>query len=330
MSAPLSTRPRPQPVATPPPPPVGPRAVRRTPAPAMPPAPPPLPAIDVFAEDVPQPRPRVDSVSAPPTYDSLPATSEPFQQRSSGPRVLVVDDNAITQHLLVGCLRRNGCRVQGTRDPRDATRSSADSYDLVVLSAELTDPSPLDVARYLQEYHPEQWVVLAGTSALDTDAQSLGIREVIAVPSGFERLGELVDLLRGELALRESLRPADPEAIDMTVLDALRADDPQVIQETIELFLGQTPESLARVAESHARADAKAVQAECRTLCSSARALGANHLARLAHAAAELVGEGDLEHVPGFVTEMEREYGLVFRALMDVHAAADRSSGGIR
>jgi HPt (histidine-containing phosphotransfer) domain-containing protein len=115
------------------------------------------------------------------------------------------------------------------------------------------------------------------------------------------------------------------------VLDALRDHDPVVVQETIEMFLGQTPETLARIAESHQRQDPRAVRDECRTLATSARALGANHLARLAHAAAELVHEGDLDHVPGFVTEMEREYGLVFRALMDVHAATTKSTpGGIR
>jgi serine/threonine protein kinase/HPt (histidine-containing phosphotransfer) domain-containing protein len=319
---PVGTRPRPQPARrTPPPPPpvVGPGS-RPRPA-ARSPIPPALEA------DAPQPRQHVDSVSDPPTYDSLPVSmADPQARPTAGPRVLVVDANAITQHLLIGCLRRNGCRVHGTRDPRDATRSAGDDYDLVVLSAEIPDADPLDIAQYLQEYHPEQWVVLAGSGTLDADTRAAGIREIVPVPSGFERLGEIIDLLRGELALRDSARPSDPEAVDRAALDALRDDDPIVVQETIELFLGQTPETLARIAEGHERRDPKAVRDDCRTLSTSARVLGANHLARLAHAAAELAAEGDLDHVPGFVAEMEREYGLVFRALMDVHAATERSS----
>lgn len=314
-SQPLSTRPRPLPVAPP----------RTPPLAAIADPPPPRPASTTSRDDAPQPRRHPDSVSAPPTYDSLPAAgSESARRPASGPRVLVVDANAITQHLVAGCLRRNGCRVQGTPDPRDATRSTGEEFDMVVLSAEIPDADPLDVARYLQEYRPEQWVILAGAATLDADTRTAGVRDVIAVPGGFERLGELVDLLRGELALRESSRPSDPEAVDVAALEALRADDPEVIRETIELFVGQTPETLARIAEGHHRRDARAVRSECRTLATSARALGANHLARLAHAAAELVQDGDLEHVPGFVTEMEREYGLVFRALMNVHAAPNR------
>lgn len=362
-AAPLSTRPRPLPVSrTPPPPP--PAANTARPLASAPAAPAPLAAdqpprrgslgagvpqprrhADSVDDDeltpprghslgagVPQSRSHSDSVSAPPTYDSLPVSDpEPHAHATAGPRVLVVDANAITQHLVVGCLRRNGCRVHGTRDPREATRSAADDYDLVVLSTEIPEADPLDIARYLQEDHPEQWVVLTGAGMLDADTRAAGVRDVVPVPGGFERLGEIVDLLRGELAMRDSSQPTDPDAVDVTVLEALRADDPVVVEETIEMFLGQTPETLARIAEGHQRHDGKAVRDECRTLATSARALGANHLARLAHAAAELVQDGDLDHVPGFVTEMEREYGLVFRALMAVHAAAAHSTpGGIR
>jgi HPt (histidine-containing phosphotransfer) domain-containing protein len=230
--------------------------------------------------------------------------------------------------MLVGYLRRNGCRVHGTHDPREATRSAADDYDLVVLSTEIPDADPLDVVRYLQEDRPEQWVVLAGQGTLDAELRSAGVREVLPVPGGLSRLGDLVDLLRGDLALRDSTHVDDPDAVDVTVLEALRAEDPLVVQETVEIFLGQTPEALARIAEGQADGDAKTVQTECRTLATSARALGANHLARLAQAAAELARDGDLEHVPGFVHEMEREYGLVFRALMNVHAASTRKAHG--
>jgi eukaryotic-like serine/threonine-protein kinase len=300
------------------------------PRPARKPTVPPPPPIRSMKASRASTRPAVAptpaAMGAPPTYDSLPALQDAppsvDAHRPPGPRVLVVDANAITEHLLVGGLRRNGCRVHGTRDPRDATRSSADEYDLVVLSTEIPDADPLDVARYLQEYHPEQWVVLVGAGALDEAMRTAGVRELLPVPGGLPRLGELVDRLRGELALRTPMPSDEPDAVDRTVLDALRADDPVVVQETIEMFVGQTPESLARIAEGYERRDGKAVCDECRVLSTSARALGANHLARLAQATAEIIRDGDIEHVPGFVAEMEREYGSVFRALMKTHAAS--------
>ncbi len=272
--------------------------------------------------------PRLGPVAAPPTYDSLPAAvrrSPPeVDAPTLGPRVLVVDANPITSHLLVGCLRRNGCRVHGTHDPREATRSLPDEYDLVVLSTEIPDADAIDVARYLQEYHPEQWVVFAGDGSLDDEMRAAGVRELLPVSVGLPRLGEIIDLLRGELLLRPPVANDEPDAVDLSVFEALQADDPLVARGAIELFVGQTPECIARIAEGYEHRDDKAVRDECRVLGTSARALGANHLARLAQAAAEIVCEGELEHVPGFVAEMEREYGLVFRALMDAHAGSLR------
>lgn len=282
------------------------------------------------ATDVSQPRSRADSVSAPPTYDSLPvvgARPSADVRPAAGPRVLVVDANAVTQHLLVGFLRRHGCRVHGTGDPREATRSLSDDYDLVVLSTEIPDADPMDVARYLQEYHPEQWVVLAGTGTPSEPMSLAGVRELVPVPTGLPRLGELVDILRGELALREKSDAAEPDAIDRSVLDALGADDPTVVQETIEVFVGQAPDVLASIAEGLAERDAKLVRDACRSLSASARALGGSHLSQIAHTAAELARNEQLERVPGLLEEMEREYGAVFRALMELHAASMQRTG---
>jgi serine/threonine protein kinase/CheY-like chemotaxis protein len=313
--APVSTRPRPLPSTQAP----HPKPMRA------------VPSVGARDADTVQPRSHRASLDDPPTYDSLPiSVSDPGSHAPAGPRVLVVNENPVIQHLLIGYLRRHGCRVHGTQDPRIATRSMADAYDLVVLSTAIADADPLDVARYLHEDHPEQWVVLVGAGTLDAERRTAGIREVVEVPDGLPRLAEVVDLLRGELAMRDAPSPIDHGAVDTSALEALRNEDPVVVQETIELFLGQTPDSLARIAEGHERRDAKAVMDECRTLSTSARALGAHHLARLAQAVAELAREGDLDHVPGFVSEMEREYGLVFRTLMDVHTATESAHGAVR
>ena len=245
--------------------------------------------------------------------------------RGSGPRVLLVDGNSITQHLMAGCLRRAGCRVRSTGDPRDATRSESPTFDMVVLSSELADADPLDVAQYLHECHPTVWIVLAGPAPDPTRADAAGVRASVGVPHGFERLTALVDELTSELALRNSATGREG-AIDRTALEHLHRDDPHVVREAIELFLGQTPESLARIDDAHQQHDIAAIRQQCRSLSTGARALGANHLARLAHALGELVEDGDLAPVSGFVSEMEREYGLVFRALMDVHSSASTTT----
>ncbi len=257
------------------------------------------------------------------------SSARPTTGHGSGPRVLLVDGNSITQHLMAGCLRRAGCRVRSAADPRDATRSESPAFDMVVLSSELADADPLDVAAYLHECHPNVWIVLAGPAPDPARADAVGLRASIGVPHGFERLTTLVDELATELALRNSAKGRDG-AIDRTALEHLHRDDPHVVCEAIELFLGQAPESLAHIEDAQQHHDVATIRQQCRSLSTGARALGANHLARLAHALGELVQDGDLESVSGFVSEMEREYGLVFRALMEVHSSAttttDRSA----
>ncbi len=286
------------------------------------------------AERAPRARPRIappprGGGAKPSLVSSLPAqpeTSHSSQPRSSsrpkaGPRVLLVDGNSITQHLLAGCLRRCGCRVQSTREPADATRCSPNAYDMIVVSSELSNTDPLDVAKSVHERHPGTWIVLAGTAPDAAQADAAGVRASIGVPDGFERLGQVVDELASELAVRSSSPGPQANAIDRSTLEYLRRDDPEIVREAIELFVGQAPESFARIGDAHQNADMAGIRQQCRSLSTSARAMGANHLARLAHALGELVRDGNLEHVPGFVSEMEREYGLVFRSLMEVHSS---------
>ena len=134
-----------------------------------------------------------------------------------------------------------------------------------------------------------------------------------------------VATLRGELALRESSRPIEIGVIDHHVLDILDDSHPGMAMETIEVFVGQVPESLAHIDEAHVRGDAVALHGLFRSLCTSARAVGASHLAGLSQAAAELAREGDLEAIAGLNAEIEQEYGHVFRSLMDRHPSSSRS-----
>lgn len=112
--------------------------------------------------------------------------------------------------------------------------------------------------------------------------------------------------------------PLASGSVDPEVLEEMRSDD-AVLRDIIQMFVGQTPRQLARIEAGYQRGNAKRVDDECRMLCSGARALGANRLARLAQTTSHVVRNRDLEAVPELVAEMEREYDRVFHALIEQH-----------
>lgn len=257
-------------------------------------------------------------VGAPPTYNSLFESTEADRNCSVEPRVLVVDANPITYHLLASALRRFGCAPTQARAPHDALEPTT-PFDLIMLSTDQAELKAHDVARMLLAAHPNQWVILVGRGTLSEDLQRAGVRDHIKLPSQIARLGELVGLLKEELSQARATATAGPPTLDPEPLDRLRQDDPDALREAIELFIGQVPESLARIRFAHQQGDLRESCRECEALSASAVALGATHLGRLAYATAELMRQGEDACVPGFVTEMEDEYRNVFRTLMHVH-----------
>lgn len=227
---------------------------------------------------------------------------------------VVVDPNPITRQLVVGYLRRLHCCVRTAR-PEGL---SSGSFSLAVLSADLRELDAILLAREAKRHQSDVVIVLAGPTV--GSKPSASIDHVIQIPTDFFRLGEIVDSLKRQLN-RANVTASVLRSIDASVLEQMLRDDPSTVREVIEVFIGQIPDVLVRLTEAHTQGDMATLASECRELRTGARAVGANHLARLAHAVGDLVQNGDLDFISGFIGEMEREYRFVFRALMHVHAS---------
>jgi PAS domain S-box-containing protein len=139
-----------------------------------------FPAIDVPAEPVEAPK----------------SSATPVQ--GVGKHVLYVDDEEAIIFLMKRLLERQGFRVSGYTDPREAiaaVRANPGQFDLAVTDFNMPGMSGLEVARALRDIRSDLPVVLASgyiTEALRAKAPAAGIRELIYKPNTVDDLCEAV------------------------------------------------------------------------------------------------------------------------------------------
>lgn len=139
-----------------------------------------FPAIDAPVEETTRP----DAVGAP--IDG------------AGKRVLYVDDEEAIIFLMKRLLERQGFRVSGFTDPREAVatvRANPDQFDLAVTDFNMPGMSGLAVAGALREIRADLPVVLASgyiTEELRQKAPAAGVRELIYKPNTVDDLCEAV------------------------------------------------------------------------------------------------------------------------------------------
>ena len=115
-----------------------------------------------------------------------------------GRHVLYVDDEEAIIFLMTRLLERQGFRVSGFTDPREAlaaVRANPGGFDLAVTDFNMPGMSGLEVASALREIRPDLPVVLASgyiTEDLRQRAPAAGVRELIYKPNTVDDLCEAV------------------------------------------------------------------------------------------------------------------------------------------
>jgi CheY-like chemotaxis protein len=115
-----------------------------------------------------------------------------------GKHVLYVDDDESIVFLMTRLLERQGYRVSGYTDPREAlaaVRAKPNEFDMAVTDYNMPGMSGLDVARALKEIRGDLPVAMASgyiTDELRTLAPAAGVSELIYKPNTIEELCEAV------------------------------------------------------------------------------------------------------------------------------------------
>ena len=137
------------------------------------------------------------AIDAPVEEAALPkADAAPID--GAGKRVLYVDDEEAIVFLMKRLLERQGFRVSGYTDPREAlsaVRADPGQFDLAVTDYNMPGMSGLQMAEALREIRADLPVVLASgyiTEELRQKAPAAGVRELIYKPNTADDLCEAV------------------------------------------------------------------------------------------------------------------------------------------
>jgi HPt (histidine-containing phosphotransfer) domain-containing protein len=120
--------------------------------------------------------------------------------------------------------------------------------------------------------------------------------------------------------------PAEVDILDESALEAIRevqeAGAPCLVAETVELFLGTTPERLTALRAAVAVGDAKTIRAMGHAIKGSCLLLGLVRLGKACEMMEQSGAEGTLETTPLWLARIESELALATERLAQVTSAS--------
>ncbi len=256
-----------------------------------------------------------DAVAA--VRDALPAAPAeaadtvdgPTAELTTGAPILIAEDSPINQKILARQVATLGYDSDLADDGAQALAMLAEHpYRLLLTDIEMPELDGLALTRKIREGEDggAHLPVLAVTGTLD-DAQRTRCAEA-GMDGCLEKPVDM-DLLKAELTRyletngiapsddsADEAAPAEAQAaeaaVDPSLLEESFGDDPELIKEILQDYLGPAQDTVAEIDTAFSAHDAAAIGAAAHKLKSSSRAIGANDLADLC-LELEKAGKGD-------------------------------------
>ena len=245
------------------------------------------------------------------------STPPPRTRQPQAPlRVALVDDNTFTRGFMESYLLRRGVEVIASADGH-VDPTALQSVSALIVSGHLSGPGPRAVIERLSRARSVD-VIVTVRSDIGEGWRDWGIRELVPVTSNLGRLGELLDEIRSERVTPQTT------LVDTAAVLALATHDPDLMLDTIELFIGQFPEWHAALETSISNGDSGGARLACKQIEDAVGLLGAKSLGHHASVVRTLIEGGEISTVGGFVARMEAEYATAFRELLTVRAQIEQ------
>jgi CheY-like chemotaxis protein len=245
-----------------------------------------------------------------------PAASRP----STGPRILLVEDNPVNREVAAGMLESLGCRIDAAENGWLAIEAmNVTTYDAVLMDCQMPVMDGLtataEIRRREQTSGAARVPVIALTAnAMEGDRErclAAGMDDFLSKPFTQQ---QLATLLRRWLALRTL-----PEAerrdlsrvplIDAGVLRNIAAlARPALLNSMIDLYLQHSPSLIRAIETAAANLQADVLSEAVHSLKSSTANLGGSRLAMAARECEVLVREGGITQSAPMVQRIRREY----------------------
>jgi PAS domain S-box-containing protein len=269
------------------------------------------------------------------------ARAEPPPPTGTPLRVLLAEDDTISQKLLAYLLQKIDCRTDIVGDGRAALQAlELQPYDIMLLDVQMPEMDGLVVARSICQRWPKDrrpYIIAVTANALQGDREeclNAGMDDYISKPVQEEDLIQAIDRCRSlprsttASALpttAQSPAPPDtgmaesaPAAIHLETLGKVQAmlgESAQLFAELIDTYLNDTPELLATLHAAVARSDATTLRRTAHKLRSSSAFFGATTLAGLCDEVEQVAYAGTIANSIALVQRTEAEFARVKDAL---------------
>jgi CheY-like chemotaxis protein/HPt (histidine-containing phosphotransfer) domain-containing protein len=228
-------------------------------------------------------------------------------------RILVAEDNAVNQQLVMLMLQRLGYRADLAGNGVEAVEAvHRQGYDLVLMDVQMPEMDGLEASRRICEERAgsdRPWIVAMTANAMAGDREECleaGMDDYLTKPLDLAALASALERTAsaqegaddgGEGGELET--PAcDPGPLD-ELLEVMGEAGPELVRSLVATFLAEAPRLLEAAAEAEAAGRIEEVQRAAHSLKSSSAALGAMRLAaacRRLEAAAK-ASEADVGHL---------------------------------
>jgi CheY-like chemotaxis protein len=257
----------------------------------------------------------------------VPAAAAPDRLAERLPlRILVVEDNAVNQQLVLLMLQKVGYRADVAANGVEALEAvERQPYDAVLMDVEMPEMDGLEATRRIhrllrRERRPH--IIAVTANAMQGERElciQAGMDDYIAKPIHIDELTAALS--------RAPRRPGDPSpiaAVDEAVIGRLASslgeEGRESVAALIETFLDHVPDQIARLSAASERGETGDMRREAHTLKSNAASFGALRLAELCRELETAAKNGTLDGASDLIDRIATELGHVTDELGRIHA----------
>ncbi|HSH70243.1 MAG TPA: response regulator [Deferrisomatales bacterium] len=256
----------------------------------------------------------------PPSGSAESALPAPFAAGPAPPRVLLVEDDAVSRMYMQSLLEQHDLRVTAVSQGNAAIREmESGEFDLVLMDLQMPDMDGLQATRAIRQFETS---MNRRTPIIGITAHGLNSDRLRCLEAGMDaHLAKPVDPQKLLAMAGQFLRPRqDPVTETETASNIAKllghlGGDKRVLGSIVATFLKTVPRAVADLRAAVKADDAKGVAAAAHAIRGSVGIFGATGLMEISRSIEKMGESGELAGVEAALLAFERELGLVSDSL---------------